>query len=100
MITVILETQSGRELVRCSSLENERFLVRNESHFELLSLVDVCSYNCFAPGDMDKLIAELETIRDCVSADDADHLSDIIRLAKLCRDGSDVVLTFTPFEPR
>ena len=97
MITVILENGDSSEIYRVGLPGNERFLIRDEAAFPLLSQLSEFSYDVFSHADMDRLISELEKLSKDLSETEKAHVAEIVEMARRCRDEITMTLTFTPF---
>ena len=97
MITVILETENNEVVAECGKAGNERYLIRDDPDFPMLSLLSEIDYDVFASSDMCGLIDELKALRQRTNEEDQLHIDEVMGLAARCRDEDGLTLTFTPF---
>lgn len=98
MFKIILESENGEKLAKVSEAHNEEYLQQDEENFELLGELSTSSYDVFSSQDMEKLLSELERLRDKISDIIAvKHIEEIILLANRCREMNGSRLIFTPF---
>ncbi len=96
MITVILADSSARVIQKVSLEGNEKALFRSD--LKLLGELDSYSYSTFSAEDMDQIIGELSLAKESLS--DLlmkNHISEIIKLALICKNKDASTITFTPF---
>ncbi|MGD1843406.1 MAG: hypothetical protein ACFB0B_21315 [Thermonemataceae bacterium] len=77
---------------------NEKYLCPdNEQEFPLLSEVAPFDIDVFGHDQMEELIRDLKHLITKIPSEHHDHVMDIIKLAKECRQDSNKVLMFNPF---
>jgi hypothetical protein len=82
---------------RITKDNNADYLVKGEDNkeFQYLAQVEIDDYSVYWAENMDGLIEELLRVRQEVSDPaDQEHIDDIIRLAKKCKETPGTVLTF------
>jgi hypothetical protein len=98
MITVILEDLEGVELARTMKESNDQYLIREgEGDYGYLSVLNAYDYDVFSSADMTGLIQDLLKIRKSLPEADKTHVDEIVSLARRCKEGTRLTLTFTPF---
>lgn len=98
VFTIILRDQAGRELARRAREGNERYLVRDQKEFPILSELDMFSYDVFSQADAAQLHGELLALhRGLDEGADRDHVKDLIELAFRAANTEGATLVFTPF---
>ncbi len=99
MITVLLEDVEGVELARTTKQSNDQYLIREgEDAYDYLSVLNAYDYDVFSSDDMTGLIEDLLRIRKSLPDADKTHVDEIISLARRCKEGPRLTLTFTPFD--
>ena len=96
--TAIIEDSAGQEIARCTRLGNERYLVRKDKNFPLLSNLNLASYDVFSSGQASALRDELLLLRD--ELDNGKERAHVEELAQLAQTSSEIggsTITFTPF---
>lgn len=76
---------------------NERYLIRDDAAFPLLSQLSEVSYDVFSQAEMDGLISELGKLSKEANETEKAHIATIVEMARRCREKSTMTLTFTPF---
>ena len=98
MFTVILQDRTGKELARHRREGNEKFLLRNDRRFPILSQLDVASYDVFSQEQASLLHVELlEIYKGLVEGADRDHVADLLEMVFRASNLDGATITFTPF---
>lgn len=98
MFKIILELASGEQLGKVYEVSNVEYLQQDEDEFELLGELSTCSYDVFSSKDMDKLLNELERLKDkLVDSNAIKHIEEIKSLAQKCKVITDSRLIISPF---
>ncbi len=98
MFKIILESVDAKQLDKVYEKNNVNYLVRDEENFEILGELSTCGYDVFSSDDMDKLLLELERLKEKVHEVLAvKHIEEIISLAVRCKETKGSRLIFTPF---
>lgn len=97
MFTVILQDGTGKELARCSSQGNEKYLMPTGGDFLLLSQLDTSSYDVFSQDQARQLHEELLALQAKVAKDsELEHIRDVAELAFRAANTAGATITFTP----
>jgi hypothetical protein len=98
MFSFILLDGAGREIERLGRPGNERFLVRRDRSFRLLSQISPYDEDTLNSEDARELLEELELIRgELTDESERKHIDDIRRLAMRCANMASAVLVISPF---
>ncbi|WP_411342688.1 hypothetical protein ACE3MZ_13560 [Paenibacillus sp. WLX1005] len=99
MFKIILESANNERLESVGKEGNAEYLPQDENEFEMLGDISIFSCDIFASKDMEKLIIELKRLKErLIDIEHANHIDEIIDLAKKCKSIKHSKLIFAPFE--
>jgi hypothetical protein len=100
MITIVLMDKNGKFLEKVSAANNERYLLLtnyDDPQYPLVSELSDSDLDVFSSKKMPQLIQEFEALKKNLLQVQKEHISEIIRLAKICKENPGYTLGFTPF---
>lgn len=99
MFTMILQDARGSEIARLRLAGNERYLMRDDPRFPLLSNLDTLSWDAFAQEHGLELQRELLNILpELQDPAERQHVGELAQLALRAANTEGAKIIFTPFQ--
>lgn len=99
MITIILENEQNQILKKISASDNREYLLKSLSTetYPILSELSDSDNEMVTSDQMPQLIQELNNLKLTVKPEQAQHIDEVIQLAKVSESNKNYFLIFTPF---